>query len=95
MITSYKKFIEAISGTELVGNHMGPGYPEQINKANTLNQSDTDVILSRIDDKIYTYDDYQMKYHEYLKLGGEPLNGFNQTNLKHVLLTIKSSKEES
>ena len=30
-IKGYKQFLEAVSGTELVGNHMGPGYPSQDN----------------------------------------------------------------
>lgn len=75
---------EAISGWELVGQHiMGPNYPEQ-KLAVTLNTSDTEMVLG-IDDNIYTYDDYQDLYNRYLKVGGQPLQGFNKQNLDLVL----------
>ena len=95
MIFNFKQFKEAVSGTELVGNHMGPGYPQQVNKANTLTSTSTDALICNIDDKIYTYDDYQSKYHEYLKIGGTPLNGFNQSNLDHIILKLTEDTEES
>ena len=75
---------ESISGWELVGKHMGPGYPEQ-ELAVTLDSSDTEVLMG-FDGNIYTYDDYQTLYNDYLKIGGFPLQqGFNRENLNIVL----------
>ena len=76
---------ESISGWELVGQHiMGPAYPEQ-KLAVTLSSSDTEVIMG-FDGIIYTYDDYQSLYQEYLKKGGTPLQGFNLENLNKVII---------
>ena len=83
-IKRYNKFVEAISGTELVGRHMGPNYPEQDNspmkKVGLL-----DVIYSKLFNRIVTLDEYQNLYTDYLKSGGEPLQGFNLENLDKVL----------
>ena len=75
---------ESISGWELVGQHvMGPGYPEQ-ELAVTLSTSDTEVLMG-FDGNLYTYDDYQSLYQDYLKKGGSPLQEFNLDNLNKVL----------
>jgi len=89
MINNYKKFLEAISGTELVGKHMGPNYPEQESPV-SLKGKDTEVIYSELFDKIITYDQYQDLYFNYLKKGGSPLHGFTKENLEKVL-DIKES----
>ena len=65
-IKNYLNFINEISGTELVG-HMGPNYPDS-SIPNTIDSGDTSVLYSPIDSKIYTYDDYQTIYQDYLKL---------------------------
>lgn len=83
MIKSFKKFCEAISGWELVGNNMGPNYPKQ-EIPNTINQNHTQLILG-IDDKMYSHDDYLDVYNDYIKSGGRPLDGFNKKNLDEVL----------
>ena len=44
-----------------------------------------DVIYCPIDSKIYTYDDYQSVYQDYLKSNGTPLFGFNEENLIKVI----------
>jgi hypothetical protein len=62
---------------------MGPGYPEQ-ELAVTLSTSDTEVLMG-FDGNMYTYDDYQSLYQDYLKRGGSPLQGFNKENLNNVL----------
>ena len=90
MIKKFNKFLE-ISGTELIG-HMGPGYPNQ-ELRNTINKEDTHCIESD-DNKIYTEDDYETLYIEYLKKGGKPLFGYSEENLEKVLSLIKESKEE-
>ena len=80
----YRKFIESISGTELVGNHsIGPNYPEQ-KLANTLSQSDTQILIGS-DGILYTFDDYQDLYNNYLKSGGEILDGFSKLNLDIII----------
>jgi hypothetical protein len=83
-IKKYIKFIEAISGTELVGRHMGPNYPTN-ELPTTLKQKDTNLIYSELFGKIITYDEYQELYINYLKKGGSPLQGFNLDNLNKVL----------
>lgn len=83
-IKKWNKFIESISGWELVGQHsMGPNYPEQVLHT-TLSTKDTEVIEG-IDGVIYTYDDYQNLYQDYLKKGGTPLEGFTKSNLDSIL----------
>lgn len=86
-IKKWKKFIESISGWELVGK-MGPNYPEQV-LHNTITSKETSVICG-IDDIIYTYDDYQDLYQDYLKNGGTPLDGFTKINLDTVLTFIEN-----
>lgn len=82
-IKKYSQFLEAISGTELVG-HMGPNYGEEDNSPmKKLGMSD--VIYSDLFGKAVTYDDYQNLYMDYLKKGGTPLQGFNLENLDKVL----------
>jgi hypothetical protein len=71
-------------GTTAPVGDMGPNYGRQ-ELRNTIDQRSTDVIYSEIDSKIYTYDDYQQAYQDYLKKGGKPLQGFNQENLTTVL----------
>jgi len=82
-IKKYLQFLEAISGTELVG-HMGPNYGEEVNSPmKKLGMSD--VIYSDKFGKMVLYDDYQDLYMDYLKKGGSPLQGFNLENLDKVL----------
>lgn len=85
-IKRFKEFNEAISGTELFGP-LGPGFhrPELSNK---ISSSGSNVILSGIDDEMYTEDDYKSLYQDYLKKGGSPLFGFNKENLEKVLVKL-------
>lgn len=62
----------------------GPNYGNQ-KLGNTISSNHTDVIFSEIDNKIYTYDDYQQLYSDYLKSGGKPLHGFTEENLSIIL----------
>lgn len=87
MIKKFKEFNESISGRELVGP-VGPNYGNTKLKNKTLNIGDTSVIFSEITDKMYTYDDYQNLYQDYLKSGGTPLHGFDKENLEKVLSYI-------
>jgi hypothetical protein len=91
-IKKFKKFIESISGTELmnVGGVFGPGYGEQSLPV-TLSQSDTEVVLSELTDDLYTKDDYDNLYDDYLKKGGEHLDGFNKINLDKVIYYLKNA----
>ena len=90
-IKGYKQFLEAISGTELVG-HMGPNYGEEENSP-MKKLGMTDVIYSDIFARIVTYDEYQDLYFNYLKKGGTPLQGFNLENLDKVLDSIKEARD--
>jgi hypothetical protein len=82
-IKNYKSFLEAISGTELVG-HMGPNYGEEDNSP-MKSVGLVDIVYSDIFGKAVTYDEYQGLYFNYLKNGGTPLQGFNLENLDKVL----------
>lgn len=84
MIKKFSEFNESISGTELVGP-IGPNYGDTKLKNKTINTGDTGLIFSEITDEIYTQDDYQVIYNEYLKKGGKPLMGFTKENLELVL----------
>ena len=86
-IKKWKEYNESISGLELVGQHMGPNYPEQ-DLPVTLSQSNTQV-AEGIDGNIYTYDDYETLYQDYLKSGGKPLDGFTKENLDIILMNKK------
>jgi hypothetical protein len=84
IIKSFKLFKEAISGTELVGKHMGPNYPEQDNSP-MKRVGLVDIVHSSAFNKTVTLDEYQTLYFDYLKNGGTPLQGFNKENLEVVL----------
>jgi len=84
MIKKYKQFLESISGTELIGS-LGPGIGSQ-KLSNTITTNDTEVIASDITGEMYTYDDYNELYADYLKKGKKPLEGgFNKENLEIIL----------
>ena len=87
MIKKFKQFLEAVSGT-IDTMPFGPGFPRQ-KLANTLTQQDTEVIASDITGELYTFDDYNQLYVDYLKKGGKPLEGgFTKQNLE-IILTKK------
>jgi hypothetical protein len=82
-IKSYKRFIEAVSGTLAPVN--GPGLP-RMELRPTLSQSDTNVVFDEPSGKFYTEDEYDEIYREYLEKGGTPLmDGLNKENLEKVL----------
>jgi hypothetical protein len=84
MIKSFKQFNEEISGTELVGP-IGPAYGETGLQNKTVTFHDTNIILSELDNRFYTIDEYNNIYSDYLKVGGKPLDGFNRENLDTVI----------
>lgn len=77
-------------GTTAPVGPMGPNYGSVKLRNNTISTNDTEVIYSELDSKLYSYDDYQSLYFEYLKNGGKPLSGFNQENLDIVVSFIKN-----
>jgi hypothetical protein len=84
-IKTFNQFLnEEISGTELVGP-IGPSYGETRLQNKTVDFHDTNVILSEIDNKLYTIDEYSQLYNDYLKSNGRPLDGFNKENLDTVI----------
>ena len=92
-IKNYKSFLEAISGTELVGKHMGPNYPEQDNSP-MKKLGITDVLYSDIYGRMVTYDEYQELYNQYKKnLGTEILLDFTPENLDRVLSYLEKIKK--
>ena len=92
-IKRFKEYSESISGTELIGTHMGPGYgtPEF---PTTMGKNDTEVFYSELNGKIYTYDEYQEIYQEYLTIGVKPLPELSSETLDMMLDKIQKSKNE-
>jgi hypothetical protein len=86
MIKKFNDFILEVSGTELVGQvAMGAAYGDVSVRNKTINTNDTDVIYSELGGHIYTIDEYNEMYHDYLKSGGRPLMGFNKENLEIII----------
>ena len=88
-IKTFDNFVNEVSGTELVGPEMGMGFGTTPLNNNTISSSDSLVIFSDIDNKIYTLDDYNQLYQDYLKVGGSPLNGFTKENLEKVIVSLQ------
>ena len=87
MIKKYKKFIESISGT-MDTMPYGPGFPRQELRPTITNQDS--VVIAADDGKMYTTNDYNDIYEDYLKIcPNKPLNGFTKENLEEVLTKIK------
>lgn len=87
MILKYSQFkkVNEISGTELVGP-VGPAYGETRLQNKTVNSHDTNLIYSDIDGNFYTIDQYNELYNEYLKSGGDHLQGgFSKINIDTIL----------
>lgn len=87
MIKRFREFNEAISGTEITVS-MGPNYGP-VNLPHLPMKKDTDVIYSDNYGKMYTQDQYQGIYLDYLKMGNPPLDGFNLKNLEIVLSKLQ------
>lgn len=81
----FKNFNEGIFAGEV-----GPNYGRQILR-NTLSKKDTDLIQSAITGEVYSYDQYQELYNNYLKSGGEILDGFTKENIDKILSEINES----
>lgn len=90
MIKKFNDFILEVSGTELVGL-IGPAYGETKTLNKTISTFDTDVIYSEIGGRIYTIDEYNQMYQDYLKLGGSPLDGYNKENLEKVIVYLQDN----
>ena len=83
-VKTYKKFLEAISGTTDT-MPFGPGMPRP-ESPNTINNSDTHVVYDENTGKFYSEDDYYELYNKYIENGGKPLSdGLNPENLQEVL----------
>lgn len=70
--------------TTLDFGYFGPGYPRQ-KTPGTIQMSDTSVIFLDLEERMYSFHEYQQLYYDYLKTGGMPLEGFNKQNLLKVL----------
>jgi hypothetical protein len=57
-IKKFDNFINEVSGVELVGPEIGMGFGTTPLNNNTISSSDTLVISSDINNKMYTLDDY-------------------------------------
>jgi hypothetical protein len=83
MIKSWKLFNEEISGTEYTTElGLAPSSTSDITPLGII------LIHSDITDVIYTIDQYEQLYNEYLKIGGQPLFDFNKANLEIVLTKL-------
>jgi hypothetical protein len=88
-IKNWFKFIESISGWELVGKDMGPNYP-QSDLPNSLLSKDTNVLIG-IDGNFYTESDYEdlfLKLSKKYRLDPN-LRQFNSDNLNLLLKDYK------
>lgn len=77
----FKKHLEAANGTDMIGKYelgVVPHVPS------SLSAEDTDIIADT-SGNVYSQNEYQDLYFDYLKRGGTPLNGFTQENLLKVL----------
>jgi hypothetical protein len=89
-IKKWGDFLLEISGTELVGP-IGPAYGETRLQNKTVNFHNTNVIFCNIDRKIYTIDEWNDLYNQYLSKGGSPLpDGFNSENLDTIVNYLES-----
>lgn len=91
-VKKYSEFIsEDMNLTPSGGNYIlfnEPNYGRPQSKP-SLNREDTDLIEG-IDGKIYSYNDYQDMYNDYLKSGHPILkDGFNKENLDIIIGTLK------
>lgn len=83
-IKTYKKFLESISGTELIGS-LGPGIGSQ-KLSNTITSADTNIVYDENTNKFYSEDEYYDLYNKYIENGGKPLSGgLSKENLEKVL----------
>lgn len=82
-IKNFKDYFESISGIEIIGK-IGPNYGED-KLPITLTKKNTEIICSDVDNKFYTYDDYENVYRDYIEKGGSPLFGFNKKNLDFII----------
>lgn len=94
MIKKFWQFVkEEVSGTELPtgpGGSFGPAFGETRLQNKTVDFHDTNVILSEVDNKFYTIDEFNDLYNDYLKNGGkEDLSDFNKENLDKILFNLK------
>lgn len=87
----YIKTYEAVNGHE-VTVPFSPAFDRP--PLPKINKGDMHVILCRLDDKFYHFDEYQNLYNEYLTMGGTPLDGgsggFTEDNLEAVLTLINN-----
>ncbi len=90
MIKRFNDFILEVSGTELVGP-IGPAYGETKLANKTISAFDTDVIYSELGGRIYTIDEYNQMYQDYLKKGGTPLDGFSKQNLEKIIVSLQDN----
>jgi hypothetical protein len=89
MIKKWKKFIESVSGWELVDKHMGPGYGEQELK-NTITKSDTTPIKGS-NGRMYFQSDFLDLYNRIIQFNKTAVSfrDFNKQNLEELLLLDK------
>lgn len=97
-IKNFRQFSESVSGTELVGP-VGPGYGETGLQNKTVTAHDTETILSDVDGRFYTIEDYAALYNDFLKntattqewrdhlaKGGAPVTrDFTKSNIEAIL----------
>jgi hypothetical protein len=91
-IKKFCKFVNEVNGTELVGPEMGMGFGTTPLNNNTISSSDTLVIFSDLTNTIYTLDDYNQLYQDYLKMGYGPLNGFTKENLEKIIVSLQEQE---
>lgn len=87
MIKKWREFNEASGTEELIS--LGPA-SNRTQQQITLDRGDTEMVYTELTDKVYSFDEYEQLYNDFLKVGGRPLFGFNRTNLDEVILTLNN-----
>lgn len=90
MILKYLEYISEVSGTELVGA-IGPAYGETRIQNKTINKDHTTMTMSKLNNRIYTLDDYNELYNEYIKRIGYIKREFSSENIDFMLSNLEKN----
>jgi hypothetical protein len=82
-IKGFRAYTESISGTEMIGS-MGPNYGTPILRP-TVDMGDVSLMQCSVDGKLYTREQYDDLYRQYIAKGGEPLDGVSKSNLDIIV----------
>jgi hypothetical protein len=82
-IMRFRTYLESISGTEMIGS-MGPNYGTPVLRPG-VDMGDVTLMHCSVDGKMYTKEEYDELYKQYIARGGKPLDGVNKSNLDLIV----------